>query len=78
MIEVVKDGEVGLNLGRRQTPSRMVERSIERRCFEVMASVYDGSRDKVGVRFEDGSAVERRGREAVAVDEKGVIANCVE
>lgn len=49
LVEVVKNGEVSLNLGRRQTPSRMVERSVERRGFKVVTSVYDGARDKVGV-----------------------------
>lgn len=76
LVEIVEDGEVGFDLGGRQTPSRMVERSVERRSFEVVTSVYDGTRDEVGVGFEDGRAVERRWRKAVAVDEKWVVPDC--
>jgi hypothetical protein len=76
LVEVVKNGEVGFNLGRREAPGRVVERSVERRSFEVVASVYDSAGDEVGVRFEDGRAVEGSRREAVTVDEKGMVADC--
>lgn len=77
LLKVVQDGEVGVDLAVGEAPGRVVEGGIVRRRFEVVTSVYDGTRDEVGVRLEDGGAVEGSRRKPVAVEQKGVVAYCV-
>ena len=75
-VEVANHCHIGLDVGRVETPDRMIESRIARWCFEVMTCVDDSSRNELRVGFEDGSAIEGGRRQTMVVDEERVVTDC--